>query len=49
MPYKSYKPYTNTGIKKDTREVRECLSEWVGIKIDTREEGEGYGVVARRV
>ena len=48
MPYKPYTPYTNVGIKKDTREVRECLSGWVGIKIDTRDEG-GYGGVAGRV
>ncbi len=48
MPYKPYTPYTSTGIRKDTREVRECLSGWVGIKIDTREEG-GCGGVAGRV
>ena len=45
--YKPYKPYTNTGIKKDTRELRERRL-WVvggvgktlaGIKKDTRERG----------
>jgi len=33
-------PYTNTGIKKDTREENGMLGGGVGIKKDTREERE---------